>query len=126
MSARTAQRALWLIAFLAAPVPIVLLGPGRVPPAQLAELGAAALAFGLAESLRGVVGLTALIFLVEALVWSVALWLFAGLAARALGRGRGVALALAALLAVAACIVPVYRTPYHGQRVEVTLLEVYR
>ena len=126
MSARRFRRALFAIAFLAAPVPIVLLGPGRVPPAQLAELGAAALAFGLAESLRGVVGLTALVFLVEALVWGTLCWGVAALAAHALGRFRGVALALAALLALVACFVPVYHSPYHARRPQVTLLEVYR
>jgi hypothetical protein len=126
MSARRFRRALFAIAFVAAPVPIVLLGPGHVPPAQLAELGAAALVFGLAESLRGVVGLTALIFLAEALVYGVALWLVAGLAARTLGRWRGPVLAIAVLLALVACAVPVYRTPYHARQPEVTLLEVYR
>jgi hypothetical protein len=126
VSARGFRRALFALAFLAAPVPIVLLGPGRVPPAQLAELGVAALVFGLAESLRGVVGMAASIFLLEALVYAVALWIAAGVAARALGRWRGVALAIAAALVAIACLVPVYRTPYHAVRPDVTLLEVYR
>jgi hypothetical protein len=126
VSARGFRRALWALAFVAAPAPIVLLGPGHVPPAQLAELGTAALVFGLAESLRGVVGLTALIFLVEALVYGIALWVVAGLAARALGRFRVVALAVAAVLVGVACVVPIYRSPYHAVQPEVTLLEVYR
>lgn len=126
VSAGTARRVLWLLALAALPVPILLLGPGRVPAAQIAELGAAALAFGLAESLRGVVGWTALIFLGQALGYAIALWLVAGVLARRLGRLRGAAVLLAAALVVAACVVRVYRTPYHAHLAQATLLEVYR
>lgn len=126
MNAVHAERALWLLAVAALPVPILLLGPGHVPPAQLAELGAAALAFGLAESLRGVVGWTAAIFLGQALLYALALWWIARALARRLGRLRSAAVALAAVLAVAACLVPVYRTPYHSHLPHATLLEVYR
>jgi hypothetical protein len=126
VSARGYRRALFALAFFAAPVPIVLLGPGRVPPAQLAELGLAALAFGLAEGLRDVVGMAAAIFLGQAVLYGVALWIAAGLAARALGSLRGGVLAIAAALVVVACVAPVYRTPYHAVRPDVTLLEVYR
>lgn len=123
---RLARGALWLCAVAALPVPILLLGPGWVPAAQIAELGAAALAFGLAESLRGVVGLTALIFLGQALLYALALWLVAGFAARRLGRLRAAAVAAAAALVVVACLVPVYQTPYHATLARATLLEVYR
>lgn len=126
MSAGAARRSLWLLAVAALPVPILLLGPGHVPPAQLAQLGGAALAFGVAESFRGVVGWTVLIFLGQALLYALALWALAGLAARRLGALRGAAVALAAALVVAACLVPAYRTPYHATKPHATLLEVYR
>jgi len=126
VSVRTAQRVLWLCAFLALPVPIALLGPGDVPPAQLAELGAAALAFGLAETLRGVVGWTAAIFLAQALLWAIALWWIARAIARGLGRARPAGVLVAAALVAVACAVSAYHTPYHATRAHPTLLEVYR
>lgn len=126
VSAAAARRALWLVAVIALPVPILLLGPGHVPPAQLAQLGGAALAFGLAESLRGVVGWTAAIFLGQALLYALALWALSGFAARRLGRARTALVAIAAVLAITACFVPAYRTPYHATTPHATLLEVYR
>ena len=126
MSVRTAQRLLWLCAVVALPVPIALLGPGHVPPAQLAELGAAALAFGLAETLRGVVGWTAAIFFAQALLWAVALWWIARAMARALGRARPAGVVVAAALVALACAVSIYHTPYHATLAHATLLEVYR
>lgn len=126
MRPTAARLALWGIALIAVPVPILLLGPGAVPPAQLAQLGGAALAFGLAESLRGVVGLTALIFLGQALLYALALWFVAGWVARRAGRARALLVAIGAVLALAACWIAVYPTPYHATRPQVTLLEVYR
>jgi len=121
-----ARVALWVLAVVALPVPILLLGPGWVPPAQIAELGGAALAFGLAERLRGVVGWTALIFLGQALVYGGGLWAIAGIAARRAGRLRAALVLLAAALVVVACVVPVYHTPYHATLAWTTLLQVYR
>jgi hypothetical protein len=126
VGATRTRRGLWVAAFFALPVPIWLLGPGAVPPARLAELGLAALAVGLAEDLRGVVGWTALIFLGQALVYGLALWAVCAVLARARGRVRGVLLTAAALLVVAACAFPIYRSPYHATRAETTLLQVYR
>lgn len=126
MSVRAARVLLWALAFAALPVPILLLGPGSVPAAQIAELGAAALAFGLAESLRGVVGWTALIFLGQALLYALVLWIAAGFVVRRAGRRRAAAIAIAAVLVVVACFVAVYRTPYHAHLAQATLLEVYR
>lgn len=126
MSLGAARLALWLLALVALPVPILLLGPGAVPPAQIAQLGGAALAFGVAESLRGVVGWTAVIFLGQALLYALALWLVAGLVARRAGRARTALVAIGAALALVACFVAVYPTPYHAARPQVTLLEVYR
>jgi hypothetical protein len=126
MSPGATRFALWSLAVFAVPVPILLLGPGVVPPAQIAQLGAAALAFGIAESLRGVVGWTAAIFLGQALLYAYALWLAAGFVARRVGRARAALVAIGAALALAACFVAVYPTPYHATRAQVTLLEVYR
>jgi hypothetical protein len=126
VSDRAARRWLWLVAMVALPVPILLLGPGHVPPAQIAELGAAALVFGLAESLAGVAGWTALIFLGQAALYALVLWIATGIAVRRLGRWRGVAVVAALAGLALACLVPVYRTPYHATLPEATLVEVYR
>lgn len=126
MSPGAARFALWGIAVVAVPVPILLLGPGAVPPAQIAQLGFAALAFGLAESLRGVVGWTALIFLGQALLYALALWLAASVVARRAGPARSLLVAVGVAFALVACFVAIYPTPYHARRPQVTLLEVYR
>ncbi len=126
MSVGAAQRWLWLFAVLALPVPIALIGPGFVPPAQLAELGAAALVFGLAETLRGVVWMTAAIFLAQAVLWALALWWAARAIARGLGRARPAGVLVAAVLVGLACALSVYHTPYHATRAHATLLQVYR
>jgi len=126
MSSGAARFALWLLAVFALPVPILLLGPGAVPPAQIAQLGGAALAFGVAEGLRGVVGWTAVIFLGQALLYAFALWLASGFVARRAGRARTTLVAIGAAGALVACFVAVYPTPYHALRPQVTLLEVYR
>ena len=92
MSVRSARiRLVRLALVVALPVPIWLLGPGRVPRGQLVELGSAAVAFGVAESFRGVVGLTAVVFLGQALVYARAAVARRALLARALGTLRGAA-----------------------------------
>lgn len=126
MGQGAAHLALWVLAIFALPVPILLLGPGLVPPAQIAQLGAAALAFGVAESLRGVVGWTAVIFLGQALLYALLLWFVTGFVARRASRARAALVAIGVALALAACFVTVYPTPYHAVRPQVTLLEVYR
>lgn len=126
MSERAVRMWLWLALVLALPVPIWLLGPGAVPVGHLAELGAAAVAFGWAESFRGVVGLTAAVFLGQSLVYAALLYAVAALIARAFGRFHGPVLALAALLVIAACCVRLYHSPYHASAARVTLLAVYQ
>jgi len=126
MTARGVRTSAWLALVLALPVPIALLGPGWVPAGHLAELGAASLAVGLAESLRGVVGWTALIFLGQALVDAALLFALATAAVRALGRRSGVLLARAAALVAVALIAPIYHSPYSARAARATLLEVYR
>ncbi len=126
MSLYGTRLCLWLALVLALPVPIWLLGPGSVPVGHLVELGSAAATFGAAESFRGVVGLTALVFLGQALLYAALLWLVATLLARAGGRFRGALLVLVLLGLVAACLVPVYHSPYNARAAQVTLVEVYQ
>jgi hypothetical protein len=117
---------LWLALVLALPVPIWLLGPGAVPVGHLVELGAAAVAFGWAESFRGVVGLTALVFLSQALVYAALLYGIAAAIAHVFRRFPGPLLALVALLVVAACFVRLYHSPYHARAAQLTLFAVYQ
>lgn len=126
MSARGLRFWLWLALVIALPVPIWLLGPGSVPVGNLLELGAAALAFGLAESLRGVVGLTALVFIGQALVYAALLYGVAALVARVFSGSPRLVLGVASLGVVVACFVRVYHSPYHAHAAQVTLLAVYQ
>lgn len=126
MSVRGLRFWLWLALAIALPVPIWLLGPGSVPVGNLLELGAAALAFGFAESFRGVVGLTALVFLAQALVYAALLYGVAALVARVFSSYPRLVLGVAALAVVGACFVRVYHSPYHANAARVTLLAVYQ
>jgi hypothetical protein len=123
---RSTRILLWLALVLALPVPIWLLGPGSVPVGHLFELGSAAMAFGLAESFRGVVGLTAAVFIGQAIVYAALLWLVASLLARAPGLLRGALLALFAFGILAACLSPIYHSAYNAHASQVTLVEVYQ
>jgi hypothetical protein len=116
---------LWLALVGALPVPILLLGPGHVPPASLIELGAISLALAAFESARGTVLPVAGIFLGQGLAYAGLLWLAAGLVLRAPRVGRALALGLAGALLLAALLRPIYHTPYHPTRAHVGLLEVY-
>lgn len=126
MSVRSTRILLWLALVLALPVPIWLLGPGRVPVGHLFELGSAAMAFGAAESFRGVVGLTAAVFIGQAIVYAALLWFVASLLARAGGLLRGALLALVAVGIVFACLSPIYHSAYNARASQVTLVEVYQ
>jgi hypothetical protein len=126
MSVRRVRFWLWLAFAIALPVPIWLVGPGSVPVGNLLELGAAALAFGFAESFRGVVGLTALVFIAQALVYTVLLYGLAAILARMFRGFPRLVLGVAALAVVAACFVRVYHSPYHANAAQVTLIEVYQ
>jgi uncharacterized membrane protein len=126
MSERGTRISLWLALVVALPVPIWLLGPGSVPVGHLFELGSAAVALGVVESFRGVVGLTALVFLGQAIVYATLLWLVATRLARARGLFRGVLLALVVLGLVVACFTPIYHSAYNARAAQVTLIEVYQ
>ena len=126
MSLRTSRRILWLTFMLVVPVPILILGPGTLPPAGLMELGGASLGVLLLESARGVVGTIALVFLVQAALYALLLWLVAAILAWALGRRRGrLTLLLVAALVIIAASWPVYHTRYHSRSAHVSLREVY-
>jgi hypothetical protein len=128
---RGARRLLWLAALLAFPVPVLVLGPGRVPPAQLAGLGAVGVAIAVVESARGSVLQISALLLAQAAVSSACLWLAAWLAARALARlgPRGLRRATLGLVAAGlalACAVPIYENPFAARVSRATLLRVYR
>lgn len=125
MSVRSVRLWLWLVLAVALPVPIWLLGPGSVPALHLFELGGVAIAFGLAESFRGVVGLAALVFVGQALVYIALLYAIAAAITRALGRFPWIVLGVAAVLVAMACVLPIYHSPYHANASHVTLLAVY-
>jgi hypothetical protein len=115
---------------LVCPVPFLLLGPGLVPAARMAELAALTGAVILTESGRGVAPAILGVFAGQALLWLALSWLAAGLAARGLGRlgarrARALALGLVAAGVLAAASLEVYRTPF-GTRARATLWEVYR
>jgi hypothetical protein len=130
MTARAARRWLWLASLVAAPVPVLVLGPGRVPPLYLAELAGVALAIVLVESARGVVLPVSALLFGQAALWAAALWLAAWLAARALARlgPRGLRRATGLLLAAGlglACALPIYETPFAARTARASLLRVY-
>ena len=122
----SARRARWVVfaALLAAmPVPIVVVGRGRLPIAALAELAIATFTIGVVERADGVVVILGALLLAQAIVWALAAWLAAGLCRRVLGRAT---IVLVVLGLAAALVVPVYSSPFHATRARQTLVEVYR
>ncbi len=125
MSVRGLRLFLWLVLAVVLPVPIWLLGPGSVPALYLFELGSVATVFGLAEGLRGVVGLTALVFVGQAVVYLALLYGIAAVIARACSRHPWIVFVAAAALIVTASVLPIYHSPYNAHASQVTLLSVY-
>lgn len=131
MSPRTAQWLLFAGGLLMAPAPVLLLGPGWVPPLRLLELGLASLAFGVWESARGALPAVTALLLGQAALYAALLWAGAALAARAL-RGlppRAVAaltwsVLVASLLLTASA--DVYQTPFAADTARSGLLGVFR
>ena len=131
MSPRAMRWLLWLAAFAALPVPIFGVGSGRVPALHHLELGVLSLAFTLLERAQGVGPLLSALFLGQALVFALALWLAAGLAAKLLSglpplartRATFFLIVLGLALAIAQ---PVYRTPYSAHAARSSLMGVYR
>jgi hypothetical protein len=131
MSARSARRILWLGSLLMAPVPVLLFGPGLVPPARLLMLGGLGAAVMVFESARGAAGPLTAVLLVQGLVWAGLLWVAAWAVARPLARlspGTAAAIAWLALAAglVAASVLDVYHTPFAAEAARGNLLHVYR
>ncbi len=130
MTPRAARWLLWLGALFALPLPVLLFGPGRVPAAQLAELGAAGLAIAIVESTRGNVLQISGVLLAQAALWAACLWLSAWLAARLLSTlgARGLQLATLGLLAsglALACALPIYQNPFAAHSPHSTLPQLY-
>ena len=131
MSRRAVRWLLFIAALVALPVPSAGLGSGLMPPLHQLELGAFALAFTVLERAQGVGPLIAALFLGQALVWALALWLAAALAARLLSplpplfRTRATLFVVALGLSLAV-MQPIYRTPYSAHAARSTLIDVYR
>ena len=131
MSPRTMRWLLWLAALAALPLPIVGIGSGRVPALHHLELGVLSLAFTLLERAQGVGPLLSALFLGQALVFALALWLAAGLVARQLSGQPPLARTRATLFRIElglalALASPIYRTPYSAHAARSTLVGVYR
>jgi hypothetical protein len=130
MNARRARLLIW-VAFLGAmPVPLVLVGRGRMPVGALVELAAATLSVAVLERADGVVRILATLLVAQIVVWALVGWLAAWLVASVLNRvaGRrlgGAALAMVVTLVGLALSLPIYRSPFHAARARQTLLEVY-
>jgi hypothetical protein len=122
---------LWLAALVALPLPLAGIGSALVPPLHQLELGAVALAFTVLERAEGIGPLVSALFLGQAFAWALALWLAAGILARALARlgpltRTRVAFFVVVLGLALATSLPIYRTPYSAHSARSTLLGVYR
>jgi hypothetical protein len=131
LSPRSARQLLFLGGLLMAPLPVLLLGPGRVPPLRLLELGVVSLAFMVWESARGVALAVTALLLGQAALYAALLWVAAGLVARPLGRlsPRAIALLTGTLLAAALALsagFDVYQTPFAANTARASLLGVFR
>jgi hypothetical protein len=131
MSETAARWLVWGAAVIGLPVPILIVGPGLVPPARLLELAGVTLVFAVLESAAGVAPLLAALLLGQALIYGLVLWILAFAAIRLLARRAPRALLPVAVVAVlglglVVSSVEVYRTPFAEKTARASLLSVYR
>lgn len=130
MSMRLWRRLLWLTLAAVVPVPIVILGPGHVPPLRILMLGAITASVLVVEQASGAVPLLALLLLFQGALYMGLLWLLV-LGLFRLGRRVGVVhFALPTLLLMTALIAatvwsPIYRDPYRADSSITNLRHVY-
>lgn len=122
---------LWLALVTAAPVPLAVVGRGWMPAGAMAQLAGVTLAVGVVERVDGIVRTLGGFLAMQAAVWAAIAWGTAAVLARGLARlgPRRCRWATAIILVGglgAACVLPVYGSPFHGRRARQTLLEVYR
>jgi hypothetical protein len=131
MSTPATRWILWSCAALTLPAPVLLLGPGWVPPLRLLELGIASVAFMLLENPRGAAGPVAALLLGQAALYLALLWGLARIASRGLGRLRPRVRAsvtwavVAGGLALSASF-EIYQTPFAADSPRASLLRVFR
>ena len=123
------RRLLWITLLLVVPVPIVIVGPGHVPPLRIIELGLITGSVMVVEQAGGAVPLLTVLMLFQGALYAGLLWLLVsaavGLARRwniAVGTPAAILIVLALVLASA---VPLYRDPYQADSSRSTLLHVY-
>jgi hypothetical protein len=113
------------------PFPILILGPGLVPPARHLMLGAIALLFAVVEKGGGVVLALGGGFLLQGALWAGVVWLGAFALAKLLERLPArerlrVAVLLITVGAALALFLPVYHTPFSASHAYSSLWELYR
>src|SRR5689334_5315380 len=116
MSVRRTRLVVWIALLVAMPVPLVIVGHGRVPVGTLVQLAGATLAVGVLERGDGAIGILAVVLLAHVMLWTVVGWLVARVLVTALRRVAGRALGGATMLLLAAGLVvavtlPIYRSP---------------
>lgn len=129
MSVRSARWALWLGLVVALPLPFYLVETGAVPALRLALLTGVVLAVIALEGAQGAVAIAALLLGLQLLAYLLALWVVAGVLARALAarspRSRAALVAVLVLLGLAAASAfPIYATPFRTQALRGRLLDV--
>ena len=130
MSEKAARRTLFVAGLLLVPFPVLLLGPGLVPPARHLLLGLVGYTLAVAEG-ASPVGLTiSTAFVLQALAYGLVVWLGAWVLARGLAQlapHTRLRLTLLTVMVAAglAFSQPVYHTPFSAKTAHSNLLELY-
>ncbi len=130
MSRRALTRILWAALLLTVPMPFFLVEVGIEPVAGLLHKLGVTLVLIAADGGEGAISIAAWILGVQAVLAAFLLWLLARVVThavlRALGSRASVAvLTIVATLVVAACLVPIYRTPFRTGGLHSTLPQVF-